>query len=312
MSRSFLGIPLHTYQLSLTSFPSKLCGQSGIVIPVNINWSNYNASTNAPNQNVIVNLQGNAAQAAIANIRSVYVDNTNSNVPIYVFFPDTGQAITCAPNAEGWFPVFTNGLIAWIIGEGFVTNQIPTTLVLFTNIFVQPFTNYELARSVDLWKASPLISRGNFFNANYDTPSLGDQTISAVNSFASLGGSSAIVLPKQITAGFYYFKTIFITAPLVQSQYSSPQGGVLFTGSFGDLTSTATLQTFSLASFLVPNHDNFDTSNLIVLNAQDMNLKLDATHDYGITYNPPAVFSGVIDSLELILSTFICYTQNPS
>lgn len=210
MSRSFLGVPINGYKGTYTSFPTQLCGQKGLVCPIAIDWTTYPASSALPNQNVILNLGGNGVTATLPNIRSIFIDNTNSNVPIYVFFPDTKHSVTCAPNAEGWFPVYTNGLIAWIIGEGFVTGQIPATLVLFTNIFVQPFTNYELENSVSLLKASPNITRGTIlYNANFGAQALGDQLFSSFN-LPATAGSAIALFNSPYSIGFLYLTSLSV------------------------------------------------------------------------------------------------------
>lgn len=207
MSRNFLGIPINVYKGVYTSFPTQLCGQKGLVCPIQIDWTRYPASSAAPNQNVIVNIAGNGVTKTLDNIRSIFIDNTNSNVPLYVFFPDTGHSVTCAPNAEGWFPVYTNGLIAWIIGEGFVTGLIPQTLVLFTNIFVQPFTNYELEQNVSLLKASPSITRGNIiYNANFGAAALGDQLYSS-GVLPSTAGHTVGLWNTPYAAGTFLYLT---------------------------------------------------------------------------------------------------------
>lgn len=294
MSRSFLGFPLNTYQQSLTPFPTKLCGQSGIVIPVSINWANYNASSTAPNNNqtVIVNLTGNAAQSALPNVRSVFIDNTNSNVPIYVFFPDTGHSVTCAPNAEVWAPVYTNGLIAWIIGEGFVTGQIPSTLVLFTNIFVQPFTNYELAQTVDLWKASQTITRGeNVFNSDHGSPSLCDTTTSII-----LSGTGTINIPFIMNTGYVYLNVMQL---VVSGQ--APNAGDQQTVS---IIRSGTAQEIWRWDYFTISNVNYSFNMPVV---SGLNLKLDLTQG---PYNLQTVIVGGFSAVLAVLQMGITY--NPT
>lgn len=234
MSRSFLGIPINVYKGAFTSFATQLCGQKGLVCPITIDWTRYPASSAAPNQNIIVNLAGNGTVPVIPDIRSIFIDNTNSNVPIYVFFTDTGHSVTCAPNAEGWFPVYTNGRIAWIIGEGFVTGQIPTTLILFTNIFIQPFTNYELEQNVSLLKASPTITRGNIlYNANFGAAALGDQLYSSPVMPATAGSTTNLWGTPYAAGTFLYLTSLSVRGIGVANNGVAGQAVSLFIESTG-------------------------------------------------------------------------------
>lgn len=234
MSRSFLTVPVNVFKGTYTSFSTKLCGQQGLVCPISIDWTKYPASSAAPNQNIIVNLAGNGVTPTIPNIRSIFIDNTNSNVPLYVFFPDTGHSVTCAPNAEGWFPVYTNGLIAWVIGEGFVTGQIPVSLILFTNIFVQPFTNYELEQNVSLLKASPTITRGNIlYNANFGAAALGDQLYSSAPLSATVGATIPLWGTPYAAGTFLYLTALSVRAMGVANNGIAGQGVSLFIESTG-------------------------------------------------------------------------------
>lgn len=250
MSRSFLGIPINLFKGSYTSFPIKLCGQSGKVIPIPINWIDYGASSAFPSQNVVINLRGNATVKLLEHVRSVYIDNTGSTNPIYIFFPDTGYTVTAAPGAEVWAPCYTNGDNVWIIGQEFVTGFIPSTLVMFTDVFVQPFTSVELVTAVELNIGSRAVQGFHLApGPTYSPKALGD--ISQDYLVTCNGTDVALwatpLVPDGVNGAILYITHLEISASAISNpanvdvrwQISEPGGEVAFLGQF---TATPTVQ----------------------------------------------------------------------
>lgn len=176
MTRSFIGFGQRNYIGVLQPFPNYLVPNS-YIIPAFINWNAYSASTTIPNINILCDMSTAPRLKDTWQIRSVFIDNLGSSVPIYVYFPATGFTVTAKPNSAAWYPAFTNDRTAWIIGEGFTTGQIPSTLVYFSDALMIPYNATEIDQAVALWRASPSITRGNtIYNRALGTPALGDQT----------------------------------------------------------------------------------------------------------------------------------------
>lgn len=107
-------------------------------ISITIDWSDYGAPT-LQEIGVSVNLVAGASTPnVIDSIRSVYIDNTFSNVPVYVYFPDSGQVIVAPPNSVTTQPAMTSLQSALIFSEGF-GDVPPTTTVIFTNAELAPY-----------------------------------------------------------------------------------------------------------------------------------------------------------------------------
>lgn len=181
MSRSFTAVPRQEYIGQPSPRPLKYGGIEGIGIPLNFNWLSYGASTLNANQAAIVDLRPRQISARLIAIRSIYIDNLGSDTPIYCYFPDTQYSVAAQPNSAGWFKVYSNELIMWVIGLGFLTGDVPSTYILATNLSVENATDIEIQSSIALWKASAIISRGNtIYNTNLGVPALGDQAYQSV------------------------------------------------------------------------------------------------------------------------------------
>ncbi|MEB2529364.1 hypothetical protein, partial [Kocuria rosea] len=187
------------------------------------------------------------------------------------------------------------------------------TRIFFTDVIMVPSLDEERPSTVPNYLGSPSIQRTNSLLPGFGPPALGDQTASGnvIAVETSIYPVKQIILPKS-SSGFYYITSLFISAPLIQSQYSTANGGTQFTAEFDDLTNGNPIAKFSLFSYLVPNTSNFDTRNPTLINAQNMNLRLDATHDYGFSVTSVVNFSGTLTTWELFLSAFLSYTLNPN
>lgn len=293
--RSFLGFGQLPYIGQTFTLPIKLAGISGQTIPLLFQWLSYGASTAVPNINVAVDFD-NPVCKAFDQIRSVYIDNLGSSVPVYVYFPDTGYTLSAKANSEGWYPAFTNAKKIWVIGQGFLTGSIPQTKVILCNIPLPPSVNVEIDQSVELWKASPVIARGtSIYNTNFGTPALGDQFYSSGS--LDLTGPSIInsVWGTPYPDGFIYVNNVqfnafgLFSSGSVQAQFvleSTGVGGILLAPAFDVTSPTAA------------------TGVLPILTLQGMNIKLDATQSWRLR-NAGSFTQGFIQMLS-------CYTKNPT
>lgn len=206
--RTFIGFGQVPYIGQPQAQAIKLGGIASVAVPLLFQWLSYGASTLVPNINVLVDLSTQPC-VKLDQIRSVYIDNLGSDNPIYVFFPDTGYTIVAKPNSEGWYPAYTNARKIWIIGEGFLTGDIPQTWILLSNIFLPPSVNTEIDNAVALWKASPVITRGStIFNSALGIPALGDQTQQYLLNVNSAANNTLPVFGSPFASGFITLTSI--------------------------------------------------------------------------------------------------------
>lgn len=244
------------------------------VCPVNIIWNNYWQLAGQPSQvGVAINLQASSVQASILDrIASVKIDNTHSPCPVYVWFPDTNDVVTCPPNTAVTMPCLTNLLNAVVIAEGLTAGNIPLTTVFFYNVVLAPSVDAEIDNAVALWLASPTISRGTtILNTNYGTPALGDQMVNVTISLVGVG--STIVLPAQ-ASGFYYITSIYLSIVNDHNGNTPFQSQAIIEDS---ITGLALLN----IPYLTPTDAAFNASNngaLVLYQSSGFNIKLDATH----------------------------------
>lgn len=159
MSRDFTAVPAHAYIGAPYSIPIQIAGKSGLCVPLQFNWLAYGASS--LNQNICANValtsSGGSVRATLLDqIRSIYIDNLGSAIPIYVQFLDTLFTVVAAPFTAGWYPVFTNSYFLRVVGLGFNNGSIPQSAIFVTNLVVPPDTDVEVQRTFLL--ASPVIS----------------------------------------------------------------------------------------------------------------------------------------------------------
>lgn len=223
MSRSFLGFGQSSYIGVPSSLPIKLAGISGTVIPLLFQWLSYGASTAKPNINVLVDMTPTACKA-VDQIRSVYIDNLGSDNPVYIYFPDTGYTLAAKPNSEGWYPALTNDKKIWVIGEGFLTGDIPQTFLLVSNIPMAASVNDEIDNAVALWRASPTITRGtSIYNSAFGIPALGDQLFASTALNLGAAGAAVPLFGSPYASGFIFLTMLVITIP-----YMTASVGTIF------------------------------------------------------------------------------------
>jgi hypothetical protein len=276
MSRVFIGFGQQQYIGTPYCRAMKLRGITGQIIPLLFQWISYGASTSKPNINVQVTLQSKEIRNKLDQIRSVYIDNMGSNVPIYIYFPDTQYSIVAQPNSAGWYPAFTNDFVVWVIGEGFFTGSIPETRILISNLEIVPAVDIEIQQSVSLWKASPTINRGNnIFNTNFGVPSLGDQTVQATLDLTTLSAVHNL-FGTPYSTGFIYINSMYVFTSGVGFGPVQGVASVVIesTGAAGTL--------FAIPVFGPSNavSNNWGGGNNTVLDIKGCNIKLDATQQY--------------------------------
>jgi hypothetical protein len=303
MSNNFTGIrafPFRgaTYRLPVklpagVAYPSNRVPPS--VCPVTIDWNVYwQLSGNANNVAVELNLQAASVQASILDrIASVKIDNTGSPNSVYVQFPDTGDVINCPPNCSVTYPCLTNLLSPTIIALGLTPGFIPTTRIFFYNINLPPSVDYEVNQTVELWKASPTITRGStILNTNYGTPALGDQFFAS--SILDVGSfSTAPLWNTPYASGFLYITAIFLN--VIGVQETTGQRNVVIN-----------IESTGVAGVLAQPQSAFFNGNtqlVQLLNMPSMQLKLDATQTWRMR-----VVAGVDHGGAQLFSSF---TQSP-
>lgn len=128
-------------------------------VPIVIDWSRYGVGTLMPRLGVDINLTAQQTERPLDYIRSVYIDNSFSDFPVFVQFPDTKFTVICPPQAVGLFPVVTNLWAATIYGEGFFNGVLPVTSLQFMNVEVDGIVAETLYNDpVTLQNASIFVS----------------------------------------------------------------------------------------------------------------------------------------------------------
>lgn len=296
MARSFDNFGQIPYRGLPVLTPIKFRGIAGQAVALTFNWTALGAASATPNINVLINLETALISQKLDAIRSVYIDNMGSDVPIYVNCPDTSYAVVAKPNSAGWYPIYTNQMKLEIVGLGFIDNDIPVTRVLVTNLTIDPSIDDELTSAVALWRASRTISRGNtIYNSDLGIPALGDQTVQPSVALGSL--NTTLIFPVQ-TSGFWYINSYYayttginnnITKFLSVQWESTGVAGTLFVFPFTGVNAT------TFPNSLMP---------ICVATQNGMNLKLDATQTWQLR-NTDTLLSGGFFCI-------IAYTYNPN
>jgi hypothetical protein len=243
--RTFNGITLQPFTGRLNAQPThikdtKFGGQPSLppsILEVTLDWSTFGASSINPNVGVDVSMPVGGPRQTLDSIRSVRIDNTGNNVPVYVQFPDIPYVVVAPPNTVIWEPVETGQFTALIYGLGFTSGQIGITAVYFCNFSVAPLVNSELSSQSTLFKASPIITRGStIYNQALGIPALGDQFQQLNLSCATAGVTAPLF--GGVGPGFFYvtyievfansFNTTSIGLNVQQVIESTGLSGILF------------------------------------------------------------------------------------
>jgi hypothetical protein len=103
------------------------------VFTATIDWKAYGASANIPVY-LSINIASSSPSSALTAIRSVYVDNTFSATPVYIYFPDTEFCVFCPAYSCTMAPVWTNSnSVAYVFANLFNSTEDPVTTVQFSD-----------------------------------------------------------------------------------------------------------------------------------------------------------------------------------
>lgn len=131
------------------------------------------------------------AMSQMGAIRSVYIDNTGSNQPIYLQATDTGFVITASPRDAAWYPIITNSNQFLCVTQGLQPASLPLTIMFFANRQIGPHSDPEIPEAVELRYASPIIGGGSKLNT-ITVLTLGAFYNAATLSITGGGGSGAV------------------------------------------------------------------------------------------------------------------------
>jgi hypothetical protein len=310
--RIFQGIPVQNFIGQFYNQPA-ISGNTGFfgqptlppsTVPALFNWISYGASFQNPNIAVLlqtINLQG--ARQLLDSIRSVRIDNTGNNVPVYVQFPDTQFTVVAPPNTIVQENVITAQYNALVVAEGFAgssPSQVGSTAVFFNNFFLQVLNEQEIAQELTLQLASSTITRGNsIYQQNYGVPALGDQFISPIS--IGLTGAPLPVTVFDFNEGFIYLTELVMSVNAAESQAGAGSVAELF------FESTGIAGIFAEVPFtIIPiggNSSFVSYSEIFRANGQ---YKLDGTQTWRFRVATPSAF---LAGNALLYATF---TTNPN
>lgn len=303
MSIDVTQYPQQKYRLTPYAWPVKTFDkptQKPLAVPLQIDWLVYFTAdgSNPANLAIAVDVaSGNTAQGGVLDkIISVNIDNTNSTIPISVYFPDTKTTVSCAPQTVATLPCFTNGTNCFIIAQGLTAGFIPETQITFYNFFIPPIIDPQLQTVYPQLIGSPTIQRNStqILTPGYGPAALGDQTqqfrlnLRLAQQFTLFGGAR--------TSGFVYMTCVAVTFDQPSASVNGP-------------TVTATIESTGAAGVLYsfpvfcPNGGVVNPTPLVSLSG--FNLKLDATQTW--LYKNPGQNLNVNNAF---LSLYLNYSVN--
>jgi hypothetical protein len=164
MSISFAGIATQNYIGAPVPLAMQIAGVAARAVQLSFNWAAYGGGN--ADQNIVAQISLGSGRGALASplldlIRSIYIDNSGSAVPLFVQFDDTLFTVLCKPYTVGWYPVFTNGFSFKVAGFGFTDTNISSALIYITNVRVAPYTDSSLDAVLVEALASPVIGGGS-------------------------------------------------------------------------------------------------------------------------------------------------------
>jgi hypothetical protein len=164
MSILFAGITAKNYIGTPSGISMSIAGRSAYCVPLSFDWLSYGAGPNNTNIAVNINLNtgaGAAPRPPLDAIRSLYIDNTGSAVPVYVQFSDTLFVVAAQPYSAGWYPVFTNQFQFIIVAQGFTKTNIGQCRIFISNVFAPPYTDIALQSALTQELSSLVIGGGS-------------------------------------------------------------------------------------------------------------------------------------------------------
>lgn len=310
MSRNFTLIPAQQLTFRPQSFPASLLNPASIkpaAVFVQIGWASYGGGSAKPDVNVLVNVSVGGPRQPIDIIRSVKIDNLGNPNPVYVYFTDTADTIVAPPNTIVWEPVVTNQKVANVICLGMTDGATGNSTIYFTNFMISPYVDREVDQALSLYRGSTVIQRTNSLLPGFGVPALGDQT-----AFSDIFAQDPATLPPVANTilgpatGWYYITSMFISCRIGVAALASA-GFVVVNGKFYD-TGTGSVIVPYTATIVF----GVLTSNAIVFQASDFNLRLDATHAYQFTIDSVASNGPALASYYVRMFLWLSYSLNPN
>ena len=212
MTVSLFGVPFAPYDRQLISQAFKRGGKSGDLVSALIKWADYGVGS-ALSEFVVQVIFSQSGTIPIGfKPLSVYINNLGSDLPIYVFFPDTGYEVVAPPNSEGWYPIIANALIAWIGGLNFQDGFVPVTTIFFTDLEIPPYVNIAVPEAVIQELASAAVGGQSNGLADVAIVIPGQSYTGAGLSVTGGGGNSATVT-GQLDEWGRFIAPITVTNP---------------------------------------------------------------------------------------------------
>lgn len=197
MARSFTGIPVIKYPGQFNPAQAlQLCGpdkQPPRSISAFIDWNLAQAINNV--NTVVSNLAVLYTMPPVfcdqlGVVKSIYIDNTGSQQPVYCMATDTGFVITASARDAAWYPVITNNFEFLFVCEGMNAASLPTTKIFFANRQIGPYSDEEIQQAVQL-RYSSLTIGGGAAVASIAVQTAGFLMASGAISITGGGGSGA-------------------------------------------------------------------------------------------------------------------------
>lgn len=341
MSRVFIGTPFFTYRpggagdggtvgagLDLTSGSrvfyevqeTNLCMPNPLpsrIIALRINWNTYGAPGNFVGTGpfasigVEVDIPQNVSDK-LGRIGSLYIDNTNSTIPIYINFPDTGFTITAPPSSSVWYPVFTNKFRFQVVALNMVAGFVPLTKIFVSNREIGPSVDNEFFNVVPQWvgTTSAQFAQPATATSGFGAPALGDRTAIQQSAFTTVTTTSGFTITDLSNlTGFIYITAIDVSFDVFGGVVSAAGNTLSMAFNFGD-----NLGNFMLRG-AVAARDATATPQSLNVNAiklSGLNLRYIATGNlFVIATDAPVVSAGTITSVRWRATANIVYSNNP-
>jgi hypothetical protein len=330
MARLFNGVLLKSALFSPTAQPITLFGKSNLPplqVSAFIDWKLYNNNGAIKTVGIPLDLgSGGTFQAAntggtgantavIDRVVSVYIDNSGSNVPVYVVFPDTGHTIICGPQSTETDLALTNGLKVIIYGLGFTGGPQPTTQIFFSNTILQANSSPEVSFVAPQYFASDT-APGITNQTPYRALAVGDrQTSIAYNPIVqttapTFTGSNNVISNSMPTTNFNFGSTslgtyVYITAVyIVMSSAWFDFNNTTANGTLWEADCTFSVQdvTFGSFNFQIPQAQVVslgsgpstnvtaqfhDTRTVALLQMSGLQIKARADASFSVSMNRP-------------------------
>lgn len=319
MSRSFAGVPFFNYRNS--SIPggfliqdTNLCVPTSLpsrIVSLFIAWSVF---ATVPDVGVEVLLPSTISDK-LGKIGSLYIDNTNSTVPVYIVFPDTNFVITAPPFTAVWYPVFTNAFRFQAICVGMVSGFIPQTRIFISNREIGPSSDPEIQKVFPqlVGTTSAQFGAANSITPGFGAPALGDRTATQQSAFTTaLTASAFTVTDVSLLTGFLYITALDISFDVF--------GGVISTAgatlSMGFQFADSIGNTFLKGAVAARDTTAAPISlNVNVVRLQNLNLRYPAPNGsalISVNTDAPVVSAGTITSVRWRCTVNMVYSNNPN